>query len=693
MTVNSTSETMLVQMALVLFPVFLFLSAIVLFVFRRSGERIANTQLVLLSACSTIFALFLVYTGLKYQPLFTIKWFDFGKPILFTFGLDFQGSLMLVLVAFITLLVIFYSTAYMKGEQGYSRYFASLFVFAASMIGIVLSFNLLLTFVFWELVGFCSYLLINFWYKKPSANQAARKAFIANRIGDLGFMMGLGLLYAEYGTLEINEIAIAIKGGQLNETRLFWAGLGIFMGCVGKSAQFPLLVWLPDAMQAPTPVSALLHAATMVAAGVFLLARILPILSPDVLTVMAYVGAITSVVGAFSAASQTDIKKILAYSTVSQLGYMVAALGTHSYFAPLFHLFTHAMFKACLFLCAGSIIHAMAHLKNHTKLDFDPQDIRLMGGLRKRMPLTFVAFMLAAFASAGIPMSAGFLSKDEILAAVCSWAAIQENPIHFVLPVLIFSTSLMTAFYTGRMFFLVFFGGFRLGKFYHELKGFSSYLHEAPKPMLIACLVLTPFCLFILFSVNPIDPDMSWLTHYLKQPHSVFASESMFQSRLIHKQEELHYWVISFSVVVLSIGFGLAYVLYGIKTRFKKEFISHPANTEMGLLTSISYNGLYLNKLYELILIKPFEQLSFVLAKFDRKTIDASIDKSVMLFVTFSHCAAWFDKFIVDGFVSLLIWAIEFSGRQLKVIQNGKVQSYLLLAFCSLVAIVIWAFI
>jgi len=344
------------------------------------------------------------------------------------------------------------------------------------------------------------------------------------------------------------------------------------------------------------------------------------------------------------------------------------------------------MFKACLFLCAGAIIHAMAHLKHRTLIDFDAQDIRLMGGLRKRMPFTFVAFLLASLASAGVPLSAGFLSKDEILASVCSWSAVQSNPIHLLLPVLIFSTSLMTAFYTGRMFFLVFFGGFRLGKVFPALKEYGSYVHEAPKPMLFSYLALAPFCLFVFFSFNPVDPDVSWLTTYLSHPASVFSSESLFLEQLHVKRNELHYWVISFSVVVLSLGFGLSYVLYGFKTKFKKDFLRlHLHNSG---LVNLSYSALYLNQVYDKVLVKPYNRLSNFSASFDKEWVDGSIDKFAILFMAFSHFWAWFDKWVVDGSVTALMWLIEAIGRQLKTLQNGKVQSYLSYAFIAIVFVI-----
>lgn len=679
-------------LAMAILPVVLAIIGFVLFLIHRWPEKRVNALIVVLGIVVIGLAGFLVSEGLRNPYGYVFKWFDIGKPLYVTFGLDHLGSLMLILVIFITTLVMLYSTSYMKAEKGYARYFASLFLFASAMIGIVYSFNLLMTFVFWELVGFCSYLLINFWYEKPASNYASRKAFIVNRIGDLGFMAALGLVYAEFGTFQLAEIFEIIQAGAADQTVLFFAGLGIFIGCMGKSAQFPLLVWLPDAMQAPTPVSALLHAATMVAAGIFLLARLFPLFPPDLLTVFAYVGAITSLVGAFSAASQTDIKKILAYSTISQLGYMVVALGSHSYFAAVLHLFTHAMFKACLFLGAGAVIHEMEHLKKHipsgSMVDFDPQDIRLMGGLRKRMPFTFTAFLLASLASAGVPLSAGFLSKDEILAAVCAWATVQPSSFHYFIPFLIFTTSLVTAFYTGRLFFLVFFGGFRLGKFYPMLKGYSKYIHEAPLPMVMSYSVLSIFCLFVFYSFNPIDPDTSWLVPFLSSQHVLLLAKSEYLSSLAQAQDHLHYGVIAASIVVLSLGFGLAYVLYALKTKYKKQFVSHIASH--GFWVSLSRNALYLNQFYEVALVKPFNQLAIQMADFDRKWIDQAVERVAYLTVAFAHVQAWIDRYLIDGAVNATIWLLQVIGLQLKNLQNGNIQSYIALGLLCLIGAFIW---
>lgn len=678
-----------VEIGLAALPFVLVALAFFFFALKQKEERTITSFLWLAWGGILLGTGYVVIKGLKDPFTTTFTWFDFGRSLNVTYGLDHPGTLMLGLVIAVTFLVSLYSSSYMQGESGYARYFASLFLFAASMLGIVLSFNLLLTFVCWELVGFCSYILINFWYKKPSANEAARKAFVLNRIGDLGFVMALGLIYAQFKSFELSEIRRAIEAGDFDGKWLLLAGIGILLGCMGKSAQFPLLVWLPDAMQAPTPVSALLHAATMVAAGVFLMARVMPIMSPEVLMIAAYVGAITSFVGAFSAACQTDIKKILAYSTVSQLGYMMAGLGAHSAFSALFHLFTHATFKATLFLGAGAIIHAMAHLRSSSDLtEFDPQDIRLMGGLRRKMPWTFIAFTLATLAGSGVPGSAGFLSKDEIMAATCSWASLQGNQAHWILPLLVFATSFMTAYYMGRMYFLVFFGGFRLGNSYSGYRGFSQKLHEAPPKMLFAYGFLSLFSAFLFFSLNPFDPDKSWLIHFLPKSSSAYGVESSFLQRLELANEELHLHVIAASVTVLSAGFLLSGLLYGFKTRFRKEFLRRKLTPNWLVLLSV--NGLYLNVFYSNWLLKPFNSLSAGMAKTDRMYVDKVVNLAGVSVVAFSHLISWLDQVLVNGVVNGVVSLVTYLGQQFRFLQNGKVQSYLVIGIGIMFVALIW---
>ncbi len=674
-------------------PFLLSIVSLVLFFLRKCDRGLINIILFFTGLIFIIPLIFFIYSGLFHPFRQTFEWFNFGQTVNISVGLDGQGSLMLGLVFLITFLVILYSTSYLKSDKDYGRYFASLLFFAVAMLGIIISYNLFLTFVFWELVGFSSYLLINHWYEKPKTSAAARKAFIVNRIGDMGFVFSLGLLYAEFGTFDIDAIIAILKSGNFNESILFWIGLGILLGCIGKSAQFPLMVWLPDAMQAPTPVSALLHAATMVAAGIFLLARVFPLLHPDLLTIIAYIGGITSFFGAFAAATQTDIKKILAYSTISQLGYMMAALGSHSYLAPLLHLFIHAIFKASLFLCAGAIIHSLSHLKEQLSnkipnVDFDPQDIRLMGGLRKRMPLTFLAFALASMAGAGVPLTAGFLSKDEILAVIVSWSFNQESPVHFVLPVLIFSTSLMTAFYLGRMFFLIFFGGFRLGNVYPELKGNSKLIHEAPIRMLFSYGLLSLMCLFIFFSFNPLDPDKSWVLDFLSHPDSIFQSEKKFVTEINKTQDLLHNWIIAISVVVLSLGFALSYFLYRFKTRFKKDFLR--LNIHLTLPAQFSYNAFYIDTIYQKVFIESYNKVSDGISDLERNIINSFVDNGALNIVVFANIISWIDKYLVDGFVNFLMTLLNGVSMQLKYLQNGKIQSYLVGAILAILVVGIW---
>ena len=377
--------------------------------------------------------------------------------------IDMLTVVMLIVVTVVSLMVQIYSQGYMHGDTGYHRYYAFMSLFTTAMLGLVMVNNLLLMYVFWELVGLCSYLLIGFWFHRPSAAKAAKKAFIVTRIGDFGFLAAILLLYANTGTLNVDSLTGMAVGGTLTGAVLTWAAIGIFFGAAGKSAQFPLHVWLPDAMEGPTPVSALIHAATMVAAGVFLVARTFPLFesSPEALTVVAYIGGFTAIFAATMGLVMTDIKRVLAYSTISQLGYMMLGLGVGGVAIGIFHLFNHAFFKALLFLGAGSV--------NHATKTFD---MRLMGGLRKVMPWTYATFLIASLSLAGIWPLAGFWSKDEILAS-----ALPENTLLFILAMI---TVFMTAFYMFRVVFMTFGGQYRG----------SEKPHESPPVMVTPMIVL-----------------------------------------------------------------------------------------------------------------------------------------------------------------------------------------------------------
>ena len=382
-----------------------------------------------------------------------INWVIIENGVTMHLGLmvDSLTGIMLLVVNIVSLMVQIYSQGYMKDDTGYHRYYAIMSLFTAAMLGLVMADSLLLAFMFWELVGLCSYLLIGFWFHKPSAANAAKKAFIVTRIGDFGFLAAIILLYSHTGTFNINELKGLAITGALAGTTLTWAAIGIFAGAIGKSAQFPLHVWLPDAMEGPTPVSALIHAATMAAAGVFLVARTYPLFeySATALHAVAIIGGFTAIFAASIALVQNDIKRVLAYSTISQLGYMMLGLATGGVAVGIFHLFNHAFFKALLFLGAGSI--------NHATKTFD---MREMGGLRKAMPKTFATFLIGAASLAGIWPLAGFWSKDAILAN--AWD--NQRLLFFLVIITVF----MTAFYMFRVVFLTFGGTYRGKEHLHE---------------------------------------------------------------------------------------------------------------------------------------------------------------------------------------------------------------------------------
>ncbi|MFC1914987.1 NADH-quinone oxidoreductase subunit L [Chloroflexota bacterium] len=406
-------------------------------------------------------------------PVPDISWVVIEGGLTIHLGLimDSLTAVMLIVVTGVSLMVQVYSQGYMHGDAGYHRYFAWMSLFTMSMLGLILADNLLLLFVFWELVGLCSYLLIGFWFHRPSAANAAKKAFIVTRIGDFGLLAAILLLFNNTGTFDIAQLHSLAIAGSLAGAVLTWSAIGIFAGAAGKSAQFPLHTWLPDAMEGPTPVSALIHAATMVAAGVFLVARMFPLFehSAEALTTVAIIGAFTAIFAASMGLVMHDIKRVLAYSTISQLGYMMLGLGTGGVAVGIFHLFNHAFFKALLFLGSGSVNHATGTF-----------DMRLMGGLRKVMPWTYITFLIASLSIAGIWPLAGFWSKDEILAT-----SLESQPILFYLALI---TVFMTAFYMFRAVFITFGGEYRGGS--AEAHGHGSKPHESPAVMVVPMVIL-----------------------------------------------------------------------------------------------------------------------------------------------------------------------------------------------------------
>lgn len=524
-------------------------------------------------------------------------WFQTGNvEVGFTLRADALTAIMLVTVTFISSVIAIYSAGYMHGDPGYARFFAEISLFIFSMTGLVLADNLLLLYAFWEGVGLCSYLLIGFWFNKPSAAAAARKAFLVTRIGDLGFILGIILLWAGLGQhLDYEGVFLNAPG---HETLLTTACLLLFCGAVGKSAQFPLHVWLPDAMEGPSPVSALIHAATMVTAGVYMVARFMPLfrLVPHVLLIVAVIGAFTALLAAFIALTQTDLKRVLAYSTISQLGYMFLALGSGiekenlaavAVFAAVFHLFTHAFFKALLFLSAGSVMHAMGNVI----------DMRRFSGLRHVLPTTHWTFLCGALALAGFPPLAGFWSKDEILAVALG--ACRYNSIFIILFASALFTAGLTAFYTFRAYFLTFWGEKRIP---HEA---GEHAHESPRVMTIPLMILAVGAVFAGFLLWPFRNLIKWTPH-LGQ---------------IHEVEINHFALLAASVLVVAAGIGLAWWMY---VRSPGSADRWAANLQP--LYHMSLNKLHLDELDCAFFVAPLVGLAMVCRFLDLQVLDSIVD-------------------------------------------------------------------
>jgi NADH-quinone oxidoreductase subunit L len=596
--------------------------------------------------------------------------------------LDNLSVIMIFTVTLISLLVHIYSVAYMKGDIRYSRYFAYLGLFTFSMTGIVFTHNFLMMYIFWELVGVSSYLLIGFWYEKKSASDAGKKAFLVNRIGDLGMFLGILILFFSYDSFSFDTIFSQLSAGVLpfgTETGLTIAGLLIFCGAVGKSAQFPLHVWLPDAMEGPTPVSALIHAATMVAAGVYLVVRVFGMLTGDALFIIALIGMISAFIPATIALTQKDIKRVLAYSTVSQLGYMIMALGVGAFTFAFMHLITHAFFKACLFLGSGSVIQAMHH----------EQDITKMGGLRKKLPYTYYTFLIATLALSGIPLTSGFLSKDGILAGATAYASLTG---HWLFPVVGFLVAMLTAFYMFRLIILTF-----------HLKPVDQHkfdhAHESPKLMVIPLVVLAALSFFIWFTPNPINPDAgAFLSDWIKAPeisvpenarydfmNEVDAGENIndeivYSEKYTEAMHDAHYPAMIISLIVALSGIGLAFLFY----QYKKVNVDKLAKTFKPLY-DLSYNKWYFDEIYNASIVGGTLVLSRMLAWFDNYIIDGIVNGSASVTKAFSNFSGKFDNVVVDGLVNFMAYLSAFVGLIFRKFQTGKVQTYIVLVIFSLV--------
>lgn len=624
-----------------LIPLFPFLAFVINILFGRKLNKLSALVSILASACAFLFSLFtlLGYLNGRVGSYTFISWLQL-KGLSLNFGvlIDPLSCTMLLVVTFVGTLIQIYSIGYMHNEERFSRFFAYISLFTASMLGLVLADNLLLLFIFWEGVGVCSYLLISFWFERESAACAGMKAFITTRIGDIGLLIGILILFSATHSFNFS----ALEGASGNYTLFTIAAFLIFSGAVGKSAQFPLHVWLPDAMEGPTPVSALIHAATMVAAGVYLVGRTFWLFSshPLALNWVAYIGAITALFAASIATVNNDIKHILAYSTISQLGFMMMGLGMGGYSAGIFHLVTHAFFKALLFLCAGSVIHAV-----HT------QDIQKMGGLLSKLKVTGATFIIASLAIAGIPPFAGFWSKDEIL----SEALRAGHPVLFSIGLV---TSLLTAFYMFRLIFLVLLGEARS----------KLTAHESPKVMTIPLSILALCAITIGLIGSP-------LMHYAFQ-------------NFIHPEAEglkPDYFVMWVSTMVALLGIGIAYSFYMLNNKILPVAL----RAKFAPFYRAVCNKYYIDEVYDFIFVKPCIALAKLASKFDSGIIDGAVSGAARVTVLISRGKSWFDLRIIDGLVNLSAKIISFFSRSLRLAQTGRVQSYLLVGFLGLVVIIL----
>ena len=584
------------------------------------------------------------------------------------YTIDHLSSLMLVIVTTVALLVMIYTDGYMAHDPGYVRFYAYLSIFSASMLGLVISPNLVQIYIFWELVGMCSYLLIGFWYDRRAAADACQKAFVTNRVGDFGLLLGMLGLYWATGSFDFaiigERLEELVASGALSAFLATLFAILVFLGPVAKSAQFPLHVWLPDAMEGPTPISALIHAATMVAAGVFLIARIYPILEvvPSAMTIIACTGAFTAFLGASIALTQNDIKKGLAYSTMSQLGYMVMAMGLGSYSAGLFHLMTHAYFKAMLFLCSGSVIHGMEAVVGHNPVL--AQDMRLMGGLRKYMPITAGTFLIGNLAICGIPPFAGFWSKDEILGQ-----AFEANPVLWGVGWL---TAGLTAFYMFRMYFMTFEGEFRgnnegirqqlltsagvtfapgaMDAKEAETHGHDHEPHESPLTMALP-LVLLAVPSAVLGLVG--QPWENYFEEFIHAPGEIVTEIGVenfdFQEFGI---------MAGLSIAIAVVGIIVAYLMYRAKkidpTAIAKKY---PA------LYKLSLNKWYFDEIYHNVFVVGCRRLARQIMEVDYR--------------------------VVDGAVNLTGLATLLSGEGLKYLETGRAQFYALIVFGAVLSFVL----
>jgi NADH-quinone oxidoreductase subunit L len=559
-------------------------------------------------------------------------WISVGDlHINFSFQIDQLSLLMLLVVTGVGTLIHLYSIGYMKHDEGFGKFMAFLNLFIFFMLLLVMGSNYVIMFIGWEGVGLCSFLLIGFWNKNVDYNYAARKAFVMNRVGDLGFLLGIFFLINTFGTVEYLDVFKQATSLPIGDQTIFLITMLLFVGAMGKSAQVPLYTWLPDAMAGPTPVSALIHAATMVTAGIYMVVRsnVLFTLAPMTLEIISWIAIVTALLAASIGLLQNDIKKVLAYSTVSQLGYMFLGLGATAYTAGMFHVITHAFFKALLFLGAGSVIHAMS----------DEQDIRKMGGLRKALPVTFITFLIGTIAISGLPPFAGFFSKDEILAHV-----FEHSKLLWALGLL---GSGLTSFYMFRLLFLTFFGEFR------GTEDQKHHLHESPVTMTAPLIVLA-----ILSAVGGLLnlPGSGWLGDFMAplfENSRQVNPEAFAESTTEHSTE---YILMAVSAGVALLAMILAYVMY-----ISRKAVPAPDSAERSAPEQLIYNKYYVDEVYETVIVRPIRGMG-----------DAFYS---------------FGEFVIDGIVNGVAWLVRQGSAQLRLLQNGSIGFYVLAMVVSMVVI------
>lgn len=624
-----------IEFLIVLVPVLPLLGFLII---SLNNKRLSH-GVVSFIACGAVLVSFIIsvllFTQLLSQPedqrffqVVVMDWISTGDlSINFSFLVDPLSSIMLLIITGVGFLIHVYSIGYMHDDAGFNKFFSYLNLFVFFMLMLVMGSNYLVMFVGWEGVGLCSYLLIGFWFKNQAYNDAANKAFIMNRIGDLGLLLGVILIFMNCGSLNYEEVFA--KATSLDTSTITFITILLFVGAMGKSAQIPLYTWLPDAMAGPTPVSALIHAATMVTAGVYMVARnnLLYSLSPISLNLILVIGLATALFAATIALTQNDIKKVLAYSTVSQLGLMLVALGVGAFSSGIFHMATHAFFKALLFLGAGSVIHALQ----------GEQDIRKMGGLKKYLPITYITFFIGVLAISGIPPFAGFFSKDEILAH-----AFSVNPLVWGVALL---ASLLTVFYMFRLFFLTFYGSVRAGE------NVMRHIHESPKSMAVPLILLAVMSVVGGFmNVPEVLWGSAWLNEFLSP---VFAQSQtvLVAHELSHSTEYmLMGTVIALTLVVIGIGYSM-YVA--------KDSVPSAEGERIGMLHKLSYHKYFVDEIYDTIVVKPLYWLS---GKFDliieRLAIDRLVNSVGESVVAWSGLFRWFQNGTIGFYIFIMVMGV-----------------------------------